>query len=264
MERNNRIPRPVLSQPISSNAKPSFFKQLNMKYIILFILLVLLISILIYISISYISYSKTECIRKKDFFLYLFDFSDPDVCIPDINPILEEKIEDIQKPPETLIQSILHPKEVFHIANQEYTYEQSKCKCESYGARLATKNEVIESYNKGAHWCTYGWSEGQHAYYPVQKCEWDKMVAENDRFSEKHKKYCGIPGVNGGHFSNPELKFGVNCYGIKPKGIVVKEKDATCNKEHHFCQMNQNFNASHKLKSDEITGFNNDKWSEYK
>ena len=28
---------------------------------------------------------------------------------------------------------------------------------------------------------------------------------------------CGNPGINGGYFANPDLKFGVNCYGIKPK-----------------------------------------------
>ncbi len=27
---------------------------------------------------------------------------------------------------------------------------------------------------------------------------------------------CGTPGINGGYFDNPELRFGVNCYGVKP------------------------------------------------
>jgi len=27
---------------------------------------------------------------------------------------------------------------------------------------------------------------------------------------------CGRPGVNGGYFDNPELRYGVNCYGPKP------------------------------------------------
>jgi hypothetical protein len=25
-----------------------------------------------------------------------------------------------------------------------------------------------------------------------------------------------MPGLNGGFFDNPEMKFGVNCYGVKP------------------------------------------------
>ncbi len=27
---------------------------------------------------------------------------------------------------------------------------------------------------------------------------------------------CGKPQLNGGYFDNPNLRFGVNCYGIKP------------------------------------------------
>ena len=37
--------------------------------------------------------------------------------------------------------------EVFHIANQDYTYEQAKCKCESYNAKLATYNQLVNAYN---------------------------------------------------------------------------------------------------------------------
>jgi hypothetical protein len=32
---------------------------------------------------------------------------------------------------------------------------------------------------------------------------------------------CGRPGVNGGYF-DPDTKFGVNCYGVKPSGGKVK------------------------------------------
>jgi hypothetical protein len=27
---------------------------------------------------------------------------------------------------------------------------------------------------------------------------------------------CGRPGLNGGYFDNPEMRFGVTCYGKKP------------------------------------------------
>ena len=33
------------------------------------------------------------------------------------------------------IVGIIGKKEVFHIGNQDYTYDQSRCKCSSYGAR---------------------------------------------------------------------------------------------------------------------------------
>ena len=33
----------------------------------------------------------------------------------------------------------------------------------------------------------------------------------------KTKNKCGRPGINGGYFRNPNIKFGVNCFGLKPK-----------------------------------------------
>jgi hypothetical protein len=38
-----------------------------------------------------------------------------------------------------------------------------------------------------------------------------------------HEHDCGRPGVNGGYISNPEAKFGVNCYGYKPKINKLEE-----------------------------------------
>ena len=38
------------------------------------------------------------------------------------------------------------------------------------------------------------------------------------------KNDCGKVGVNGGYFQNPNLRFGVNCYGTKPKTQINNEK----------------------------------------
>ena len=65
-------------------------------------------------------------------------------------------------------------KEVFHISDQIYTFDEAKCKCASYGATLATENQMKQAYNEGAHWCTYGWTDGQKAFYPVQSALWKK------------------------------------------------------------------------------------------
>jgi hypothetical protein len=32
-----------------------------------------------------------------------------------------------------------------------------------------------------------------------------------------HEHDCGRPGINGGYIANPEVKFGVNCFGNKPR-----------------------------------------------
>ena len=150
-----------------------------------------------------------------------------------------------------LERKISNEKEVYNIQEQNLTYEQAQKKCEAYGAKLATKNQMTEAYNKGAHWCNYGWIEGNEAYYPVQSC-----------FDDKN---CGKPGLNGGYFPEENLKFGANCYGIKPKGKYVREKPEFCpeEKEKTFCELDQNKDSCSQLDDDKILPFNNEKWSMY-
>ena len=50
------------------------------------------------------------------------------------------------------------------------------------------------------------------ALFPTQKSTWTKLQTSN-----KSKNACGRPGVNGGYIKNKNVRFGVNCYGKKPK-----------------------------------------------
>ena len=104
---------------------------------------------------------------------------------------------------------------MFNITNNLYTYEEAPYVCKALNARLANYDEIEQSYESGAEWCNYGWSEGQMAFFPTQKDTWEKLQA-----NEESKNACGRPGVNGGYMGNPKLKFGVNCFGVKP---VAKE-----------------------------------------
>lgn len=104
--------------------------------------------------------------------------------------------------------------EVFHVADKSFTYDEAQAVCAAYDSTLATLEQVIEAYNSGAEWCSYGWSAGGMALYPTQKATWDALQREVD---PAKKTACGRPGVNGGYF-DPMLKFGVNCFGFKPKG----------------------------------------------
>jgi hypothetical protein len=103
-------------------------------------------------------------------------------------------------------------KEVFNIATDKYTYTDAEPLCKAFGAELATYDQVKEAYNNGADWCNYGWVKGQSAVYPTQQTTYNKLQAG----PEDQRMACGVPGVNGGYFDNPELRFGVNCYGPKP------------------------------------------------
>lgn len=108
-------------------------------------------------------------------------------------------------------------KEVFHIPNNKYNYTDSKAICNAYGARLANYNEINDSLGNGADWCSYGWSDDQMALYPTQYEKWKKLQKVPG-----HENDCGRPGINGGYIGNPEVKFGVNCFGYKPD---INEKE---------------------------------------
>ena len=103
-------------------------------------------------------------------------------------------------------------KEVFNIATDKYTYTDAEPLCKAFGAELATYDQVKDAWNNGADWCNYGWVKGQSAVYPTQQTTYNKLQAG----PEDQRMACGVPGVNGGYFDNPELRFGVNCYGPKP------------------------------------------------
>lgn len=103
-------------------------------------------------------------------------------------------------------------KEVFHISNNKYNYQEAKDACEEYDARLATYDEIERAYENGANWCSYGWSKEQLGLFPTQKSIYNEL-----KKIPGHQHDCGRPGINGGYMANPNVKFGVNCYGVKPK-----------------------------------------------
>ncbi len=102
--------------------------------------------------------------------------------------------------------------EVFNIPGNYYGYEDAKSLCTAYGARLASYDEVENAYKDGAEWCNYGWSQNKLALFPTQKTTYDKLQT-----IPGHENDCGRPGVNGGYMENDKIKYGVNCFGKKPK-----------------------------------------------
>ena len=104
--------------------------------------------------------------------------------------------------------------EVFHIDDSQFTYADAPAVCAAYDAELATLEQIIDAYNHGAEWCSYGWSAGGFALYPTQRGTWQSLQKEPDTVI---RTSCGRPGVNGGYF-DPNTKFGVNCFGFKPTG----------------------------------------------
>jgi hypothetical protein len=148
--------------------------------------------------------------------------------------------------------------EVFNVSNNLYTYDDAKSVCSSYGARLASYDEIEKAYNEGAEWCNYGWSEGQMAFFPTQKDTWSVLQR-----NKAHANDCGRPGVNGGYMANPHIKFGVNCYGKKP---VASEADLAlmnAKKASLTPAAKDATDPKKEWKDAVLNSFNKDKWSAY-
>lgn len=103
-------------------------------------------------------------------------------------------------------------KQVYNIENNIFSYEDAEAACKAHGSDLATYEQVVDAYRKGAEWCNLGWSQNQMALYPTQKKTWEKLQEDPESANS-----CGDWGVNGGYYENQDTLFGANCYGIKPE-----------------------------------------------
>ena len=113
-------------------------------------------------------------------------------------------------------------KEVFSISSNKYTYYDAEPLCKALGAELATYDQVKQAWANGADWCNYGWIKGQMAVYPTSQTTYKKL----QKGPPEQRLSCGRPGLNGGHFDNPELRFGATCFGVKPPQNKHDEKVA--------------------------------------
>lgn len=155
--------------------------------------------------------------------------------------------------------------EVFNIANSLYTYEDAQAVCKAYGSRLATVDELNDAYNKGADWCVNSWSADRHVLFPTQKATYDKL--QNVKGAENS---CGRTGVNGGRVNNTSLRFGINCFGVKPEPSrgdkmrmnAIQNNIMPKTKEEVILQAKVDYWKNHKDQYTILNPFNTDKWSE--
>ena len=207
---------------------------------------------------SYLNFSDTI----KNIFGFLPDFN--------VHLNIEKKIKDepkkemkdkhkkeIKDKPK---KEINNKKEVFNIDSNDFTYHNAAIVCKSLDSKLATYNQVLNAHKDGAHWCNYGWSDNQLALYPTQKKIWKDIQTG----PEDSKNICGKPGVNGGFFQDKSLKFGVNCYGIKPKADPSKIiYDTLLDSNIKRIDLLQKYKNLVKEKKLTIRPFNTNKWSNY-
>jgi len=218
----------------------------NKNGIIFYTIMFLMAAFIILLLIFLINYLRIPC-GSNGKMSYLMYLANMDPRISPCNPT--EPVKEFEE------REVKDEREVFHISDQIYTFPEAKEKCKAYGAELATRNQVTDAYNKGAEWISYGWSKGQKAFYPIQPCSYIKLRRQGINI--------GPPGVNGGKFKKT-LRFGANCFGIKPPGSVIKPKSPICKEygEEMICMKNPN--ACKVLDTDRLDPFIRDKlWSEY-
>jgi len=176
---------------------------------------------------------------------------------PQINIVVDQS----QGAAPSVVPEIKYVEQVFNIPGNEYGYEDAKSLCSAYGSRLATYDEVEKAYDRGAEWCNYGWSDKQMALFPTQKSTFDQLQT-----IEGHEHDCGRTGINGGYIANPRVKFGVNCYGYKPKMTQEEEEMMQTNSPYPKTEKDiamENRVEYWKTKLDEIlvSPFNYNTWS---
>ena len=213
-----------------------------------FILLIFSIFVIM-IIVFYINYSMVVCgpDGKIGFFEYLSYL--------DINAPFCKEPESVR---DYIEREVKKEDEIFHISDQRYTYPEAYEKCKAYGAELATYNQLVDAYKKGANWCSKGWVKGQMALYPVQEAHWDKVQENED---DNARIVCGLEaGINGGYHQNKNLQFGVNCYGDKraPVGDERMKHEYLTDKERALRQKIAMFQK--QLGNFRLAPFNEDKW----
>ena len=103
------------------------------------------------------------------------------------------------------------------------------------------------------------------ALFPTQKESWKNLQGNC-----KTKNKCGRPGINGGYFHNPNIKFGVNCFGLKPKAKNSDLESMEFKKSQPIPRTNAEKELDDKVNywktnvdKIAVNSFNKDKWSRH-
>ena len=163
------------------------------------------------------------------------------------------------KPTEIVVRPVSNKniKQVFNIKENIYTLQDAPAVCGTLGADIASVNQLIDAHKNGADWCNVGWTKDGLAAYPIQYSTW-QTLQDND---PNKRDICGKPGINLAR-NDPNLLYGVNCYGVKPepkgnekvKGPIISDKQAALNAK--IAELKK------QLSSIGVASFNNDQWSQ--
>lgn len=255
---------------IKSFLKEFYGNQLSLFSTMLFLLTFYLLIFLLRIPTGT---AKPWSIRVIELFgllfllsVFIYDFFKYFLGIDMLDFLNDPSVNKLLKSAGAPVDRIVEKDQVFNVSNNYYTYDDAQAVCKAFDSQLATYDQVETAYHNGAEWCNYGWSEGQMAFFPTQKGTWEKLQK-----NELHKNSCGRPGINGGYFENPYIKFGVNCFGKKPKPTDLEKKMMEAQQDEPIPQTEEEIALQEKIKyykenGDQllqVNSFNKNKWSRY-
>ena len=232
---------------------------------VIFFLLAGLFAILFLVFLYYLYAEKfnTNAVMDSDY-TYSPDPLSPESKVTEISGKKEKSDEEQTKPTDNSSSMGIYSKkngpatnQVFNISENKYTYKEAQALCKAFGADIATLEQLMQAYRDGADWCNYGWIKDQLALYPTQPETWKKLQQNS---SKESRNACGNPGLNGGYFDNPNLRFGVTCYGIKPepRGHEKIKRPLVSDADAELQRMVAKFKQ--ELDNTTILPFNRDKW----
>ncbi len=204
---NINIPAPNINIPAPNMNISKVNIQNNYKAIFLFLISVFFI----FIGVNYIYGITLSDITKTISNTSIFNTS-----IFNINKSISSDTNSSNS--STSVKSLLKvaDNKVYNVSSSLYSYDGAKALCKSFGATLATPQQIFDSYKSGESWCKPSWSAGQNLLFPSQ--EIDVSLANRDK---KTAGSCGKPGLNGYYEINPDQKHPVNCYGKPPTGVSL-------------------------------------------
>ena len=146
--------------------------------------------------------------------------------------------------------------QVFNVKENIYTLDDASAVCGALGAETASIQQLIDAHKNGADWCNVGWTKDGLAAYPIQYSTW-KTLQDNE---PNKRNICGRPGINLAR-NDPNLLYGVNCYGVKPepKGNEIVKDVIISDKQRKLEQKIAEFQRN--MKAIGVAPFNPDKLS---
>ena len=216
----------------------------------------LIIIVLMYYSISF----KNERLARMPSKLKVVSSQPTNTLNNQLLPIDNQgyysALDSITQPTQSNNVSNSNIKQVFNIRENIYTLDDAPAVCGAIGSELASVNQLIDAHKNGADWCNVGWTKDGLAAYPIQYSTW-KNLQDND---PNKRNICGKPGINLSR-NDPNLLYGVNCYGVKPnpKGNEIIKTAILSDKQRELQRKIADFQKN--INSISITPFNTDKWS---